>query len=496
MSLQIFAIISSAIALVSLLSLVFIVNRIRGLNELADMVQEGKQDIEIPESSLPVLGQTARHIRFLSMAVTDLEQMEKYQQRMLTYEKKEMEYLLEKEVLSRELKKQLEETNRASQTAAQLNIELEDRNRSLNEAINRLSALNQVSRMLGMEHDRNQIYEMIVSLPMELLGAQIGHLMLYDDEKGDLVMEHSVGLAEDLGSRRRITIQEGLAGWVISNRQPLLIKDFSSQDKFSATSSIGYERKSAISVPIMTKDELIGVLTIVNRRDGRPFQEDERTLLATIASEAAMALHNVLLLEKIQKSYFSMVQALITAVEAKDVYTKGHSERVTRYSLLIAEQLNLPLSQMEIIQQAGILHDIGKITVELSILNKPTRLSAEEYEKIKGHPDVGYRILEPIEFDERIKLCVLQHHERPDGKGYPNGATSDDIIIEAKVLAAADAFDAMTTDRPYREALSLNEALDELKRCSGSQFDPDIVEVMANLVGIMVSSGMTKTLHS
>lgn len=496
MSLQILAVITTAVAVVSLCALCYIIIRVRNLNEAADRIQHGKQSIEIADSRLPVLGQTARHFQFLSMAVGDLEQMEKYHQKMLTYEKKEMGYLLETETLSRELKRQLEETSRANQTAAQLNLELEDRNRSLNEAINRLSALNQVSRMLGMEHDRNQIYRMVVSLPMELLGAQIGHLLLYDQGTGDLVMEYSMGLSENPGSHRRMGMDHGLAGWVASNRKPLLVRDFTSQEAFSPTSSLGYERKTAISAPIMTKDELVGVITLINRTDGKAFKEDERTLLATIASEAAMALHNVLLLEKIQKSYFSMVQALITAVEAKDVYTKGHSERVTQYSLLVAEQMSLPMEQMEIIQQAGILHDIGKITVELSILNKPTRLTAAEYEKIKNHPDVGYRILEPIEFDDRVKLTVLQHHERPDGKGYPNGRTAGDILLEARVLATADAFDAMTTSRPYREALTIDAALNEIKRCSGTQFDPQVVEVMTGLVNTMVSSGSIRTFHS
>ncbi|UCF30186.1 MAG: HD domain-containing protein [bacterium] len=496
MSLQILSIASLSIAFASLTVLTYILTRIRGLNRAADDIQRGDTTVKIVESRLPVLGQTARHYRFLSMAVTDLEQMEKFQQRMLAYEKKEMEYLLETEALSRQLKKQLEETSKANRTAALLNLELEDRNRSLNEAINRLSALNQVSRMLGMEHDRQQIYRMVVSLPMELLGAEIGHLLLYSEEDDDLVMEYSVGLADRSESRRRINVGDGMAGWVAGNRKPLLIEDFAQQETFSPISSLGYERKTAISVPIMTKDEFIGAITLINRQDGQPFQQDEMTLLATIASEAAMALHNVLLLEKIQKSYFSMVQALITAVEAKDVYTRGHSERVTQYSLLIAEQMNLPLSQMEIIHQAGILHDIGKITVELSILNKPTRLSPAEYEKIKNHPAVGYRILEPIEFDERIKLCVLQHHERPDGKGYPNGASAADILLEAKVLAAADAFDAMTTSRPYRDALTIHAALNEIQRCSGTQFDPQVVEVLGGLVNTMISSGVLETLHS
>jgi putative nucleotidyltransferase with HDIG domain len=238
----------------------------------------------------------------------------------------------------------------------------------------------------------------------------------------------------------------------------------------------------------MIKDELIGVISLINREDKRSFTEEDRTLLATIASETAMAINNALLLERIQKGYFSMVQSLIVAVESKDIYTKGHSERVTQYSLLIAEQLGMNMDQLEIIQQAAVLHDIGKITIELSILNKPSSLEVDEYDKIKDHPLTGYRILEPIDFNNKIKMCILQHHERIDGLGYPNGFNGEEILLEARVLAAADAFDAMTSQRPYRKPMSIQEALLEMKRCSGTQFDPDVVKVLEKVINAMASS--------
>jgi putative nucleotidyltransferase with HDIG domain len=239
----------------------------------------------------------------------------------------------------------------------------------------------------------------------------------------------------------------------------------------------------------MIREELIGVISLINKKTNSSFNEDEKTLLTTIASETAMAIDNTLLLEKIQKSYFSMIQSLIVAVESKDIYTSGHSERVTQYSVLIAEQLGLTLDQLEIIQQAAALHDIGKITVELSILNKPTALSAEEYNKIKLHPLIGYRILEPIDFDDKVKLAVLQHHERLDGSGYPDGRTGDDILLEARILAAADAFDAMTTSRPYRDSLTISDALDEMIRNTGIQFDAEVVKVLRGIVHSMTTAG-------
>jgi putative nucleotidyltransferase with HDIG domain len=473
-------------------SLFYILVYLSRLAKVADSEDEQETKVVFPATSLPILSRITSHFEKSAKTRSELTRLESFQSRVTVYEKQEVAHLLEKEKLSRELEKQLEETRQANLTVSNLNSDLEAMNVSLNEAINRLSALNQISRMMGMEHDKKQIYNMAVSLPAELLQAEIGHLLLLDDEKGELVVEFSMGMDEKKGARRRsVPVGHGLAGWVAANRKPLLVEDFASQDDFSVVSSIGYERRTAISAPIMIRDKLIGVISLINRKDMIPFTKEERTLLATIASETAMAIHNALLLEKIQRSYFSMVQSLIVAVESKDMYTRGHSERVTQYSLLIGEQMGLNMDQLEVVQQAAVLHDIGKITIELSILNKPTALDSEEYLKIQDHPLIGYRILEPIEFDDKIKQCVLQHHERPDGKGYPNKTPGDEILFEAKILAAADAFDAMTTKRPYRDPMNISDALREMEKCSGTQFDPDIVAVLRKIVHAMTSSGVS-----
>ena len=451
-----------------------------------------KKDVvpSIPFTPLPVLSNISRRIALLSEALIEQKRVESYRLKVTSMEKKEMAHLLEKEVLSRQLERQLAETRQANLMVSGLNKDLEDINTSLNEAINRLSALNQISRSLGMEHDRKQIYNMAVSLPVELLDAEIGLLLLVEDDSDHLVVEFSHGLGEvKSGTRRTIPMGKGLAGWVASKRKSILVEDFGKQNRFSSISPMGYKKRTAIAAPVMIKDELIGVISLINKKNGTSYTDEDRTLLATIASEAAMAINNALLLERIQRGYFSMVQSLIVAVESKDVYTKGHSERVTQYSLLVAEQMGLDMDRMEILQQAAILHDIGKITIELSILNKPTSLDRDEYEKIKVHPLTGFKILEPIDFDERIKNCVLQHHERIDGEGYPYGTANTDILFEAKILAAADAFDAMTTRRPYRNPLSIHEALAEMKRNSGTQFDPDVVETLTRVVYALTSSG-------
>lgn len=469
-------------------ALAYTLNYLRRLNRAAEDSHDKAALSSIPSSPVPILSHISNRIAFMAEALLEQKRVESYRQKMTAMEKQEMAHLLEKEALSRQLERQLNETRQANLMVSGLNRDLEQINVSLNEAINRLSALNQISRMLGMEHDKKQIYRMAVSLPVELLKAEVGLLMLPEDGTDDLVIEFSHGITgAKSGIRRTIPNGSGVAGWVASNKKPLLVSDFDDQNRFPSFSSLGYRRRTAVSAPIMIKDELIGVISLINRRDNTLFREEDRTLLATIASETAMAINNALLLERLQRGYFSMVQSLIVAVESKDVYTKGHSERVTQYSLLIAEQMGLDIDQLEALQQAAVLHDIGKITIELSILNKPTTLDTEEYDKIKDHPLTGFKILEPIDFDERIKKCVLQHHERMDGLGYPNGCVDQDILFESRILAAADAFDAMTTKRPYRNPLTIQEALLEMRRCAGTQFDPDVVEVLTRVVNAMTN---------
>jgi len=464
---------------------------IHRLNKTLHRFQEGDTDAAVPSSTFPVLSGLSTRQTILTETIKDLQNMEKLQQSMLAMEKKERTQLVEEKTLAQQLEHQLEETRQANQRIFILNRDLEEINTSLNEAINRLSALQQISRMLGMEHDKKQIFRMALSLPAELLQAEIGHLFLFDKGTGEMNLEYSLGLPPTAHTlpRRNARETSPLAGWVAANKKPLLIPDFRLQDKFSVNCEMGYERKTSLTVPIMIRDELIGIISLVNRKNGHPFSDNERTLLATIASETAMAINNALLLEKIQSNYFSTIESLIVVVESKDMYTRGHSERVTRYSLLIAEQMGLSLDQMEIVQRAAILHDIGKITVELSILNKPTALEDYEYDQIKLHPLIGYRILEPLDFDERIKLSVLQHHERPDGKGYPKGLREEEILLEAKILTVADTFDAMTSARPYRAAINIEDSLREMENNAGTQLDSEIVKILCKVIRSTTSYG-------
>jgi putative nucleotidyltransferase with HDIG domain len=189
-----------------------------------------------------------------------------------------------------------------------------------------------------------------------------------------------------------------------------------------------------------------------------------------------------MLYDEQQKTYLNTIHALVSAIEASDSYTRGHSERVTKYSVTIAKKLGLSQERLKIMERAAILHDIGKIGINLALLHKVGRLTDEDIYDLQQHPEIGIRILEPIEFLVDVRLCIVQHHERFDGKGYPNKLRGDELLLEARILAIADAFDAMTSDRPYRKALALDIAVKELNDNAGSQFDPEIVPVFVDLL--------------
>lgn len=184
-----------------------------------------------------------------------------------------------------------------------------------------------------------------------------------------------------------------------------------------------------------------------------------------------------------QKRYYQIIQTLTAAIEAKDKYTKGHSKRVEIYSEKIARKLKLPSSRIETIKVAALLHDIGKIGIEDSILQKPTALSPEEWEKIKQHPEIGVKILEGVDFPDDVKKLIKHHHERYDGSGYPEGNKGAETPLEAYIIAIADAYDALTSDRPYRKAFTPQEALEIIKQNKGSQFHPAVVDALISAVG-------------
>jgi putative nucleotidyltransferase with HDIG domain len=233
---------------------------------------------------------------------------------------------------------------------------------------------------------------------------------------------------------------------------------------------------SFISSPIRIRNSVEGMINCYCFTRGPAFTEGQRKFTAIFASRAASAMENANLYDNLKKSFRETIEGLAHALEAKDEYTRGHSERVTDLAGIICDQLGLKPEEKEKICQAGLLHDIGKIGLRVSQLNRPGKLTPEEMEMFKAHCSTGKKILEPITFLSDTVPYVYHHHERYDGAGYPEGKVGEDIPLGARILCVADSYDVMISDRPYRKALSKSAARKELEKCSGSQFDAGIVK--------------------
>lgn len=232
-----------------------------------------------------------------------------------------------------------------------------------------------------------------------------------------------------------------------------------------------------MAIPLIIKAKIIGLACCYAYKPGNRFLEGHAKLLSIFTSRAAGAIENAQLYQRLQQTLQETIQGLVTALEAKDRYTSGHTKRVTDYAVMLARGLGLDGEEIERVRRAALLHDIGKIGIRLEALNKVESLSQNEYEAFKEHPRHSRQILEPIHFLKDIIPIVEAHHERWDGTGYPLGLRGEEIPLGARILAIADSFDAMTSDRPYRKALSRQMAIKELRENAGTQFDPKLVEV-------------------
>jgi putative nucleotidyltransferase with HDIG domain len=267
-------------------------------------------------------------------------------------------------------------------------------------------------------------------------------------------------------------VAEELTAMLWELKGPLLINDLATDGTFHWLAA---HARQLLAVPLQRQDQVLGCLFALDKQDGE-FDSVDTKLLNSIANESAIYLENAMLFEDVHGLMMGLLHSLTSAVDAKDAYTCGHSERVALVSRHLAQQMGLSEKDVEQIYMAGLLHDVGKIGVPEAVLQKTGKLTPEEFEQMKRHPQIGARILQDIKQVREIVPGVLHHHERYDGKGYPTGLAGEKIPLMGRIICLADCFDAMTSNRTYRKALPLEVALTEIRRCSGTQFDPRLTE--------------------
>jgi putative nucleotidyltransferase with HDIG domain len=333
------------------------------------------------------------------------------------------------------------------------------------------------SALINSSLEFGEIRRRSVEAIMELLQCEAGSLLFYDEKKEELYFDVALGEKGEKVKSIRLKLGQGIAGWVALHRKPVLINDVQNDPRFysQADKKSGFTTKNMVCVPLLSKGKLLGVVQAINKKEGN-FTPEDLEVLQALSHQIAVAVENAKLYQELKDTFFNVVFALANTIEKRDPYTGGHTRRVMTYSLAIGEELGLSPEELEVLKLSAILHDIGKIGIRDAILLKQSRLTDEEYEIIKKHTIYGEEILKHIKQMEKVIPGVKYPHERFDGRGYPEGLKGEEIPFFARIIAVADTFDAMVTDRPYRKGLSVEEAVNEIKRCSGTQFDPKVVE--------------------
>ena len=341
-----------------------------------------------------------------------------------------------------------------------------------------LSAIHRFSDTLGTEIHTDSLSDKIAAEVSETLEVSTVAVMLCD-ETGDLVTSACRGNCPESSGEFRLKEGEGIPWHVVKTRKPLIVCDVSKHPAYIASP---HTRTSIMAAPIMTKGKVLGIICVSDKNNNADFLPNELKLLSTIANQAAIAVENSRLYRNLEHLFMSIVRSFAAALDAKSAWTAGHSERVTTYAVAIAGALEADKAFLEEVRTCGLLHDVGKIGIPEALLDKTDRITAHEYETIRQHPIKGAQILEHIHSFGNIIPGIKYHHERWDGLGTPEGLSGDGIPMIARILAVADSYDAITSDRPYREKRKKHEAIDEIVRCSGTQFDPFVVKAFLNAV--------------
>lgn len=468
----------SFVGLAIVLSSVFAILVIYPLKDLLEAMMDamkGNWDVQVKIKSKDEIGDLQRVFNHMISKLKDFHLKEIENERKLIKAQEELRYKAELESVNELLARRVSELELANERIKRMLEEIRDKSVKLERLVDRLRLLHHISQSMSSMINVDEIIKTIVDKSVHIMRARIGSLMLIDEDIGELYIKYAIGLPEDVIARTRVRVGDQVSGWVAKTGKPLLVTDIENDPRFKKKNNPFYETKSLISAPIIVKGKVIGVLNVNNKIDGTSFVQEELELLITLAGQTAIALENAKLYQNLQKTYFETIRALVNAIEAKDKFTAGHSERTTEYAIKIAKKMGLSEKRIEVLQHAAILHDIGKIGTDLAILRKEGKLTDEEWEAVKEHPLLGGKILEPVEFLKEVRTIIHQHHERPDGKGYPNGLKHGELSLLARIISVADAFEAMTSDRPYRRALTIEESVEELKRNSGTQFDPEVV---------------------
>lgn len=359
--------------------------------------------------------------------------------------------------------------------------------------VEELEMLFSASKVMSSILDVNILLRQVLETCIHIVFSKAGMIMLFNPDSMQFEIKTCHGPIDmRCAYEFRIDSDSELCEKLASELNAVLIGNIDENiDLADLTNYLKFKVKEIICVPLHTKQKVTGMMLVISDASQNNFVSSDLSILSALSTQAAVVIENAKLYESMKDQFLSTIRVATNALEFKDAYTSGHSERVTEFAVLLSKEMNLAQEDIENIRQASILHDIGKIGISETILTKKGRLTDEEFATIKLHPSIGDSIVEPMALNPAVRAGIRNHHERWDGRGYPDGLAGEKIPFSARIIALADAFDAMTSNRPYRDAMAMEKVYSEFIKCAGGQFDPKLAEIFVNMLKRMDAKSLT-----
>lgn len=453
-----------------------VMDPLRRLMEAMHEVEGGNWQAAVRVSGNDELSVMGRSFNTMVQEINNLYHKNLSKERELSKMRGELEQKNRVEDLNTQLEFKIKELETANKAVTALSREVKSKNIKLEMAVERLKKINEVGRILASIIEIQELMKIIIQTAADLVKAEKVTMHLRESARPELTLQYARGTGITKTDEFTIDFSRDYAD-LFAHGRPVLRNEGPAAEHTDPGL-----RGSRLAVPLRMKGQVVGVMIIENEAESGFFTENELELLTTLSNQAMVAMENAWLYENVKSNYFSTIQSLVNALEANDRFTKGHSERVRLLSVELGRFIGLDFKELELLEHAAILHDIGKIGIDNFILQKNGRLSTKEYDIIKTHPLIGDQILQPIGTLEGVRNTIIQHHERYDGSGYPYGIRGDEISLKSKILSVVDTFDAMMSDRPYRKALPIYDIKLELRANAGTQFDPYVASAFIDLL--------------
>ncbi len=352
---------------------------------------------------------------------------------------------------------------------------------AIEQKVGQIDSFHKVGQAIISTLGIQQVLDLIVQSISKMMPTMRCSLQFLSDTKKATITA-SQGLSNEYCNKEGLVMDKGIVSHMVVTKEPVVIEDIKTDPRIKCKEYAVIEGLvSLLSVPLMVKDEMLGIITVYSSETHK-YTTGEIELLSTFATQATIAIENARLFDVARNEIFDTAETLSEAIDERDGYDDKHTKDMVTHCVRTAKSLGLSADQIEGIRMGALLHDIGKINIPEEILLKKGKLTPDEIKLIQKHPLLGKSIIEKLNLPWNVKNIILQHHERIDGKGYPDGLLGGEIAIEALIIEVVEAYHAMRTKRPYREALSKEEAIEELKKCRGKEFDPEIVDAFLKVL--------------